>query len=71
MVGKVGTVQEYMEALERSKKEKPDQIRESLEIYVDLWKKVVNKGIVEPSDSMAEALAKIDRSGGLYHSAED
>ena len=33
MAGKDKSVQEYLEELERSKKDKPEQIREALEIY--------------------------------------
>lgn len=71
MAGKVRTVQEYIEELERSKKEKPDQVKAALEVYLELWKKTVERGVVGPSDSIMEALTKIENSGGLYKSAGD
>jgi len=71
MTGKARTVGDYIDELEQSKKEKPDQVREALEIYLDLWKKAVENGVVGPSDSMAVALTKIDDRGGLYESAGD
>jgi len=67
--GRVRTVKEYMDELERSRKEKPDQVKEALEIYLDLWRKAVKKGVVGPSDPIGEALKKVDSAGGLYKSA--
>ncbi|HUI86377.1 MAG TPA: hypothetical protein VLY21_04395 [Nitrososphaerales archaeon] len=69
MAAKPRTVQEYIEELDRSKKEKPDQVKEALEIYLDLWKSALKKGVVSPTDSISDALTKIEAKGGLYESA--
>jgi hypothetical protein len=61
----------YLEELRQTKKEKPDQIREALEIYIRLWESVIEKGLIRPEDTIDEALKKIDANGGLYHAAED
>jgi hypothetical protein len=71
MTGKVSTVREYLAELEKSKKEKPDQVREALDIYLDLWRRTVKSGAVGLSDPITEALAKIEGKGGLYRSAGD
>jgi hypothetical protein len=68
---KVKNVGEYLRELERDKKEKPDQVKDALEIYIDLWRKTIEKGIVDPKDDISSALAKIDEKGGLYQAAED
>jgi len=69
MAAKAGSLQDYMKELERSKKGKPDQVREALEIYLDLWKRAIENGVVGPSDRVEEAMAKIEKSGGLYNAA--
>jgi hypothetical protein len=61
----------YLKELRQTKKEKPDQIREALEIYIQLWESVIEKGLIQPDDEIDEALKKIDASGGLYHAAQD
>jgi hypothetical protein len=61
----------YLKELRQTKKEKPDQIREALEIYIQLWESVIQKGLIRPEDTIDEALKKIDANGGLYHAAED
>lgn len=71
MSAKVGSVEEYLRELERSKKGKPDQIREALDVYIELWRKTIEKGVVSGTDGIDEALAKIDRAGGLYTAASD
>ena len=67
----VNTVQDYLRELRETRKGKPNQVREALDIYVDLWKKVMEKGIVNPTDDIDEALSKIDSVGGLYKAAEE
>jgi hypothetical protein len=62
---------EYLAELERNKDEKPDQVREGIEIYLELWKKAVGNGVVLPSDDIGAALAKVEGKGGLYKAAED
>jgi len=61
----------YLKELRQTKKEKPDQIKEALEIYIQLWESVIEKGLIRPDDTVDEALKKIDANGGLYHAAED
>jgi hypothetical protein len=70
MVGAEKTVDEYLRELRETRKEKPAQVQDALDIYVELWRRVVDNGIVNPGDSIDEALAKIERAGGLYAAAE-
>ena len=70
MPGARKTVKEYLAELEGSKKEKPAQVREAIDIYVDLWRKAIEKGVVTPADEIGEALLKVDADGGLYRAAE-
>ncbi len=67
----VKTVHDYLRELRESRKGKPNQVQEALDIYVDLWKKVIEKEIVAESDDIDLALSKIDKAGGLYKAAED
>lgn len=69
MAARAESLQEYIKELERSKKGKPDQVREALEIYLDLWKRAIENRVVGLSDPMEEALAKIEKRGGLYSAA--
>ena len=71
MPEKSRVVSGYLKELRQTKKEKPDQVREALEIYIQLWESVIGKGIVLAEDTIDEALKKIDANGGLYHAAED
>jgi hypothetical protein len=64
------TVRAYLEELERTKEGRPDQVKEGLEAYLDLWKRALEKGIVLAEDDVETALEKIDKRGGLYASAE-
>ncbi len=41
-------------------------MKEGLEIYVDLWKKAIELGVVSESDRVDVALEKVDKAGGLY-----
>lgn len=59
----------YLEELERNKEGKPDQVREGIDIYIDLWNRAISKGIVSPSDPIDRALAKLEAVGGLYKAA--
>jgi hypothetical protein len=70
LTAKMKSVKDYLAELENSKEGRPDQVKEGLEIYVDLWKKTVEKGVVAESDGVDEALVKIDKMGGLYKAAE-
>jgi hypothetical protein len=57
--------------LEGTKNDRPQQVKEGLEIYVDLWKKAIQRGVVSESDTVSEALAKLEKRGGLYTATED
>ena len=65
------TVREYIEALEKNKSEKPAQVREGLETFVELWRKAVTNGVVAMEDDIEAALVKIEGKGGLYPAAEE
>ena len=71
MTAKMKDVRGYLEELERLKEGKPDQVREGIEIYIELWKKALERGVVTPNDEMPDALRKIDEKGGLYKATED
>jgi len=60
----------YLEELEKNKDGKSDQVRDGIEIYLGLWRRALEKGVVLPSDEIGDALAKIEEKGGLYKAAE-
>lgn len=64
-------VTEYLEELEKNKDDKSDQVSDGIEIYLGLWRRALEKGMVQPSDEISDALAKIEEKGGLYEAAED
>ncbi|MDG6901021.1 MAG: hypothetical protein JRM80_03575 [Nitrososphaerota archaeon] len=70
MAAKVRTLGEYLKELEKTKKGKPEQVSDALEVYLDLWRKAVERGIVKQSDEIEDALSKVEQSGGLYKAAE-
>jgi hypothetical protein len=63
-------VREYLDQLRKTKKGKPEQIREALDIYIELWEKTIKKGTVSEGDVIDVALSKIDEAGGLYQAAD-
>lgn len=65
------SVEEYLSELQKGKEDRPQQVRDAMEIYIGLWKKVIEKGVVGRGDDVGQALAKIEESGGLYAAAED
>ncbi len=71
MSARAKSVEDYLRELAGVKRDKPAQIKEALEIYIDLWKKTISKGIVQPTDDIETALLKIDQQGGLYVAAEE
>ena len=71
MPAKVKSVEDYLKELGDAKREKPPQIKDALQIYIDLWKKTVEKGIVQLTDDIETALTKIDKQGGLYLAADE
>ena len=62
-------VKEYLDQLKQTRKGKPPQIRDALDIYVEMWDKVIKNGTVSEDDEVALALSKIDKAGGLYEAA--
>ncbi len=62
-------VREYLSQLRVTKKGKPPQIKEALEVYIELWEKTLKNGTVAEGDEMDVALSKIDKAGGLYQAA--
>ena len=64
------TVSAYIEELERTMEGRPEQVKEGLELYLDLWRKVVANGVVLPEDDVEVALQKIEKKGGLYAAVE-
>jgi len=62
-------VREYVEQLKETRKGKPPQVRDALDIYLELWEKVIKNGTVSEDDDVAGALAKLDEAGGLYEAA--
>jgi hypothetical protein len=63
------TVRDYLKELRATRKDKPEQIREALEIYIELWETVIEKGIAREDDDIDEALSKVEAKGGLYQAA--
>jgi hypothetical protein len=62
-------LREYLEQLKETRKGKPPQIREALDIYMEMWDRVIKNGTVSGEDEVALALSKIDKAGGLYEAA--
>jgi hypothetical protein len=65
------SVKEYLAELQKGSPERPDQVKDAIEIYVDLWKSAVKKRIIEEGDEVSDALRKIDAAGGLYAVAHE
>ena len=62
-------VRAYISELERTKEDRPEQVKEGLEIYISLWERAIERGVVEETDGVDTALVKIEREGGLYSAA--
>ena len=62
-------VREYLKQLRETKKGKPPQTRDALDIYIELWEKVVERKIISEDDGIDAALSKMDEAGGLYQAA--
>ena len=69
MTAKTKNVREYITQLEESKDQRPPQVKDGLEIYIDLWRRAIERGVVSETDLVSEAQAKIEKSGGLYEAA--
>ena len=64
-------VSDYLTELEKNKDEKPEQVRDGIEIYLGLWKRALEKGIVLSTDEISDAIEKVEKMGGLHKAAED
>jgi hypothetical protein len=64
-------VRSYLAELEKTKEGRSDQVKEGLEIYIGLWRKAIERGVVAETDKVDDALTKIEGGGGLYKVAED
>lgn len=62
-------VREYLRQLRETKKGKPSQIRDSLDIYLELWEDAIKNGAVSEEDEVGMALSKLDKAGGLRQAA--
>jgi hypothetical protein len=68
---KVRDVRSYLEELEKTKGDRNEQVKEGLEMYIDLWRKAIERGVIGESDEVDSALVKIEQAGGLYKAAGD
>ena len=66
----VETLEDYLRELRETKKNKPPQVKEALEVYIQLWENAIKNKVVDPGDGMSEALDKVEAGGGLYQVAE-
>ena len=66
---KTKDVRTYLEELEKTKENRTEQVREGLEIYIALWRRAIERGVVSEADGVDEALSKIEGGGGLYVAA--
>lgn len=71
MTRAIKTVEEYLKELRQNRKEKPPEVKEALEVYIELWENAIKNGTVMPDESIEDALAKVDAKGGLYKAAGD
>ena len=60
----------YLRELRDARRDKPSQVKEALGIYIQLWERVIQKGLVRPEEDVIEALRKVEGSGGLHQAAE-
>jgi hypothetical protein len=67
---KAKIVGDYLADLEKTMKDREEQVKEGLGIYIELWKKAIENGVVTESDRVEDALQKIEGKGGLYKAAE-
>jgi hypothetical protein len=63
-------VKDYLKGLTESLEGRPDQVKAGLEIYLDLWDRAIEKGIINEEDSVEDALGKLDEKGGLQKATE-
>jgi hypothetical protein len=63
------TVGEYLRELQETRKEKPAQVKEALEIYIDLWENAIKNKTITRDEEIDDALVKLEAKGGLYQAA--
>ena len=66
---KTKDVRTYLEELEKTKEGRAEQVKQGLEIYIGLWRRAVERGVIAETDGVDEALAKIEEEGGLNAAA--
>ncbi len=71
MKAKTKNVTDYLAELEKSKGDRTDQVRMGLELYIGLWKRAMERGVIGEGDSVDDALVKIEEAGGLYEADGD
>lgn len=67
----IKTVEEYLKELRQSKKDKPRQVKEALEVYIELWETAIEKKVVNREESVYDAVEKLDAKGSLYKAVSD
>ena len=70
MKAKARSVGDYLKDLEGTMEGRPEQVRDGLRAYIDLWRKAIEKGVVSEHDDVEAALGKLDSKGGLYNASE-
>jgi hypothetical protein len=68
-VTKAKDVRKYLEELEKTKEGRTEQVKEGLEIYISLWRRAMERGVIAGTDGVDDALAKIEKAGGMYVAA--
>jgi len=66
----IKTVEQYLKELRQNRKEKPAQVKEALDIYIDLWENAIKNRTIDPDESIDSALTKLDAKGGLYKAGD-
>jgi hypothetical protein len=46
-------------------------VKEGMEIYLELWRRAIDRGVVSSSDEIDVAVGKVEEAGGLYEAAEE
>jgi len=69
MPQRIKTVGEYLKELGENKREKPPEVRQALEVYIELCESALRNGTIEKGEEIDKALAKLEEKGGLYQAA--
>jgi hypothetical protein len=67
---KARNVGDYLNDLEGSMGGRTEQVKDGLQIYIGLWKRAIEKGVVSERDDVETALVKLESKGGLYKASE-